>query len=199
MRGFLVIMAKAPVMGEVKTRLAAEIGSAEAVRFYRANLAATMRRLNNPRWRLVLAVSPDHAVDASIWPAGVPVIGQGRGNLGERMQRVFDILPPGPAIIIGSDIPGIRRDEIAAAFKALGDYDAVIGPAPDGGYWLIGLKRFPHIPRAFSGVRWSTDKAYADTVAALQAYSVAMAATREDVDDAAAFRRWRLAPDLAPA
>ena len=59
----------------------------------------------------------------------------------EVIQRILDALPPGPVVIIGSDVPGIRPHHIATAFRALGGSDAVLGPAIDGGYWLIGLKR----------------------------------------------------------
>lgn len=184
-------MAREPVMGAVKTRLARKVGSAEAMRFYRANLAATLRRLADPRWRLVLALSPDAAIHRRDWPRGVWRMPQGRGDLGERMQRVFDLLPRGPAIIVGSDIPGIEADDIADAFRLLGGNDAVIGPAPDGGYWLIGLKRFPAVPRIFDGVRWSSRHARADTLRGLKGHRVAVAAEREDVDGRKAFRRWR--------
>jgi len=57
------------------------------------------------------------------------------------MQRLFERLPPGPVIIIGSDIPAIRAGHIAEAFKLIGRGDAVFGNATDGGYWLVGLRR----------------------------------------------------------
>src|SRR3546814_16124850 len=84
------------------------------------------------------------------------------------MDRVMRVLPPGPAVIIGTDIPDIRPRHAAAAFRALGRHDAVFGPAADGGYWLVGLRRRPTIPRAFDGVRWSTEHALADTRANLR-------------------------------
>ena len=71
------------------------------------------------------------------------------------MQRVFDHMPNGPVIIIGSDIPNIRTRDIAQGFQALGQHDAVIGPAPDGGYWLVGQSRRPKVLAMFSNVRWS--------------------------------------------
>ena len=67
----------------------------------------------------------------------------------------------------------------------------MLGPAPDGGYWLIGLKRSPHVLRPFAGVRWSSAYALADTVANLDGKRVAFAATLSDVDIAEDFRRER--------
>lgn len=188
-------MAKLPRAGHVKTRLAAQIGAPEATRFYRVTLARLLRKLSrDPRWTTVLAVAPDTAVDAPVWPAGVPVIGQGSGDLGRRMQCVMDALPPGPAIIVGSDIPGIEPGHIAEAFRLLGDKDVVFGPADDGGYWLVGQKRCPRVAKIFKDVRWSGPHAREDTLSNCAGLSVGYAATLSDVDDEADWRLWRREP-----
>ena len=127
----LVIMAKSPVAGRVKRRLARGIGDVAAIRFYRNALNHTVARLGaDPRWRTYLAVAPDHAVAAPYWPSAgkIPHILQGAGDLGARMQALFDRLPPGPVVIVGSDIPRISPAHIAHAFKLLGRADAVFGP-----------------------------------------------------------------------
>src|SRR5262245_39409960 len=99
----LVVMAKAPVAGAAKTRLAREIGVAAATRFARQATAALLQRVAlDPRWQTILAVSPDASVASRCWPRGVARIGQGRGDLGRRMQRLFQRMPPGPAIIVGT-------------------------------------------------------------------------------------------------
>ena len=137
-------MAKSPLAGRVKRRLAASVGVVSAARFYRTCLTHTLMRLGrDPRWRTVLAVSPDSDVSAPYWPRGIERLPQGNGDLGVRMQRLFRRLPPGPAIIVGSDIPAIKASDIARAFRLLGNADAVLGRAPDGGYWLVGLRRAP--------------------------------------------------------
>ena len=105
------------------------------------------------------------------------------------MQRVFDGMPPGPVVIVGADIPGVERHHIWAAFKALGQSDAVIGPADDGGYWLIGLKRRPRIPQIFDGVRWSGPHAMSDTLQNLKGHRVARLDTLIDVDTGADLER----------
>jgi hypothetical protein len=94
-------------------------------------------------------------------------------------------------VIIGCDIPGIRREHIASAFRLLGSNDAVFGPALDGGYWLVGLRRRPGVLRSFAGVRWSTPHALSDTLANLAGRSVAFIAALSDVDDAAALASCR--------
>ncbi|MGI9481402.1 MAG: TIGR04282 family arsenosugar biosynthesis glycosyltransferase [Hyphomicrobiales bacterium] len=187
----LVIMAKAPQAGLVKTRLAREIGTAEALRTYRAMLGETVRNLGrDERWQTWLAVAPDISAFSNLWPPYVGLIRQGGGNLGDKMQRIFDCLPPGPAIIIGSDIPRVKPGEIAQGFKTLGNCEAVLGPAPDGGYWLIGLSRRIRVERPFSGVRWSSAHARADTLANLAHINVGYARERRDLDTVSDYMDW---------
>lgn len=185
-------MAKYPVAGRVKQRLARGIGDVAATRFYRSTLAHTVLSLGaDPRWRTYLAVSPDTTVDAPCWPSSgnVARILQGAGDLGARMQSLFDGLPPGPVVIVGSDIPAIRPAHIIRAFKLLAGSDAVFGPAPDGGYWLVGLKRSPRRLAPFAGVAWSTENTLAATLANLRGRAIAFAPTLSDVDTKEDYRR----------
>jgi glycosyltransferase A (GT-A) superfamily protein (DUF2064 family) len=138
---------------------------------------------------MLLAVSPDMAVGSPVWPCGTTLIPQGSGDLGARMQRVFDWLPPGPAIIVGTDIPEITAEKIAAAFCLLQRHDAVFGPAHDGGYWLAGLKRSPGVRRIFDHVRWSSAHTLTDTLANLKGARVALTQPLSDVDDGESHRR----------
>lgn len=192
---YLVIMAKNPVAGRVKRRLARDIGETAAIRFYRACLFHTVLRLGrDPRWRTVLAVDPDRdTASQGLWPSRrlVARLPQGRGDLGRRMQRLFERLPPGPVIIIGSDIPAIRAGHIAEAFKLIGRGDAVFGNATDGGYWLVGLRRTPKVLQPFADVRWSGPHALADTLSNLKGECVAHTAMLSDVDDGEAHRKQR--------
>ena len=186
----LVVMAKAPVAGRVKTRLAREIGVAQATRFARcATLALLQRLTRDRRWETTLAVTPDVGSASRFWPRGVALVAQGPGDLGARMQRIFTLLPPGPVVIVGTDIPDLRAAHIAQAFRRLGRHDAVFGPAADGGYWLVGLKRRPRVLRCFQAVRWSSPHALADTMRNLDGRSVAQLVTLCDVDGAQEFAR----------
>jgi rSAM/selenodomain-associated transferase 1 len=189
----LIVFAKQPRIGRVKSRLARDIGRVAAWRFYRAQLASLLRRLGrDTRWRCWLAVTPDEAVSRQRWPAGWRVVPQGQGDLGRRMLRGFARMPPGLALLIGSDIPEISRRHTAAAFRLLQRHDAVLGPAGDGGYWLIGLRQNARPRRLdFVPVRWSGPHALADTLEALNRLSVGLAATLEDIDTGADLARWR--------
>lgn len=193
-RNHLIVFARPPRLGLGKRRLAAGIGAVGAWRFYRATLAAVLRRLaTDPRWVLWLAVTPDRAAGLRGWPVATRRLGQGDGDLGRRMARALRTRPPGPAVLVGSDIPDIEPAHIAAAFRALGRHPFVFGPAGDGGYWLVGARRTAALPAAlFEGVRWSGEHALADTLATLPRHAPAgFAATLEDVDDAPSHRRWQ--------
>ncbi len=177
-------MVKEPRPGRVKTRLARDLGMTAAAWWFRHQSRALIRRLQDPRWDLVLAVAPDRdGMVSRVWPTHLPRWAQGRGDLGDRMGRMLRAARPGPVCVIGADIPAIAPCHIADAFRALGNHDAVFGPAPDGGYWLVGLKRARPVPPAlFAGVRWSTQHALADTIVTLPDHSIAQIATLQDVD-----------------
>ena len=132
----LIVMVKEPVAGRVKTRLARDLGPVRAAAFYRTTTSAVLKRLGRQGpWRTELGVTPDRAIKSSAWPSSIPRRAQGSGDLGARMQRLIDTAPPGPVLVIGTDVPAIRPEHIGAAVKALGSHDAVVGPSPDGGYW----------------------------------------------------------------
>ena len=178
-------MVKVPRAGRVKTRLGREIGMTSAAWWFRHQTRALLGRIEDPRWTTVLAVAPDaEGLTCRCWPAHLPRWAQGRGDLGQRMARML-AQAGGPACLIGADIPGITRAHVAAAFDALGGHDAVFGPAPDGGYWLIGVKHPRRQPPGFlRGVRWSTSHALADSRATLPGARIATVATLRDVDTA---------------
>ena len=181
----LVLMVKAPEAGRVKTRLAKGVGVVGATRFYRSTTAALARRVaDSRRWKTWLAVAPDRAVNHPVWPANLARRGQGGGDLGRRMQKVVEELSPGPVVIIGSDIPGITTEHVSQAFQAIGGADIVIGPAPDGGYWLIGFKRRPKTPNIFQKIRWSHPQTLADTLRNAAGFNVTMLGTLDDIDEA---------------
>jgi uncharacterized protein len=190
-RDTVVVFARAPRLGAVKRRLAAEIGARAALRFHVQTLARLLRVLcADRRFRTVLAVTPDRATLSL--PHRVTRMAQDGGDLGQRMARAFRRFPHCRVALIGCDIPDAGAADVAAAFRSLGRAGAVFGPAADGGYWLVGMG--PRRPaRPFAAVRWSTHHALADTLANFAGRRVAMLRTLHDVDTAADWRAWRIA------
>jgi len=192
MRRHLILFVRAPAYGSGKRRLARDIGDLAALGFERLMLARVLRRLRRDRrWHLRIAVTPDRArYRQRVWPHGVPVVAQGAGDLGERMRRALGGCPPGPAVLVGTDIPALAPSHIAAAFHLLGRHDVVFGPAADGGFWLVGARRSPRLLPLFGKVRWSSAHALEDALANLpHGVSAGFAATLEDVDGREAYRR----------
>lgn len=191
----LVAFVKAPRLGRVKTRLARDVGDVAAWRFYREATRSLLNRLaGRGRWLCWLAVTPDGTSRARFCaPREWQILDQGTGDLGARMGRVMRSLPPGPAVIVGTDVPDIRPEHVVQAFRHLGRHPAVFGPAPDGGYWLVGLRRRPRYPDLFTGVRWSTPHALGDTLRNLPENDGVppFLETLEDIDDGPALARLR--------
>ncbi|MGH7096945.1 MAG: TIGR04282 family arsenosugar biosynthesis glycosyltransferase [Stellaceae bacterium] len=190
----LILFARVPRLGGGKSRLARDIGALAALRFERMMIARLLRRLGgDPRWRLAVAVTPEREVRrVRHWRRGVVAVGQGPGDLGARMSRALKEAPLGPVVLVGADIPALEVRHIAAAFRLLGRHDLVFGPARDGGFWLVGARRLPRLPPLFVRVRWSSPHALNDTLSGLpRGIRVGFVETLEDVDDGAAYRRWR--------
>lgn len=191
MKPRLVVFAKAPVIGGAKTRLARGVGKVPAWRLYRAMTDKTLRRTRDGRWATVLAVSPDNALKRrfSVWSRWAGRLAQGGGDLGARQARVFS--GRGPVCVIGTDAPGVTRGDIARAFAGLKRHDAVVGPAVDGGYWLLALNApVPH--GLFDGVRWSHENTRADLFARLRTHGlnrIFLSRTLRDVDEASDLQR----------
>ena len=177
-----IIFVKAPRPGFVKTRLAASIGDEAACAAYRQMVKTILPKLT-PLPHLEFRFTPDNAeVEISGWVRdGWTARPQGSGDLGERMQRAF-AEANGPAIIIGSDCPDIGMADISDAAASLINHDVVVGPATDGGYWLIGLGA--PCPALFVGISWSTGDVSKETLAKAEAAGLSVHLLRElaDVD-----------------
>lgn len=152
----LVVMARRPERGQVKTRLARTLGDAAACELYTAFMRDIRARLTNGTWRLVWAVTPAGTGLADIFGGEVEILDQRGADLGERMHHCFaDLFAAGArrVVMIGADAPHLGRDTIAAAFAALEQNDAVLAPTRDGGYCLVGLRRLHDI---FAGIPMGT-------------------------------------------
>lgn len=191
LKPLVIVMVRAPLPGKTKTRLSRPIGSTEALRFYRTTTARVLRRLGrDTRWQLALAVTPDHHIRSRFWPADMRRIPQGRGGLGKRMRVLLSGTRGRPVVLIGSDIPGVRSAHVAAALRRITGSNLVLGPAGDGGFWLIATHARRLRPEVFDNVRWSSEFAMADTIRDWRG-AVALAPRLCDVDTLADYLRWR--------
>ncbi len=180
-------------MGLAKTRLARGVGVVAAWRTKRRLDAFTCRVARSTGWETLLAVAPQKDLRArfpGVWSSDLRRIGQGQGDLGQRMSRMLVAFGRAPVCIIGSDLPDLRRADLAQAFKALKRSDVVLGPATDGGYWLIGMAPRAARRARLAPVRWSSQHTLADTLACLPSHwRVNFLRELEDVDDAASLKR----------
>jgi uncharacterized protein len=143
----LVLMAKAPVPGRVKTRLCPPLSPVQAAALALAALEDTLAAAAGcGAERRVMALDGEPGP----WlPPGIGVMPQAGGALGERMAAAFAAVEP-PALMIGMDAPQLTVALLDAGLAALARHDAALGPAEDGGYWAIGLRR--PVPGVFDGV-----------------------------------------------
>lgn len=183
----LAIFAKAPVLGAVKTRLAAALGAAGALEAHRRLLLQTLARLppGSGAFAPELWLAGPLAA-AAPWRRCLPVRQQPGGDLGARMAAAF---ADGVTALVGSDVPGLAPAYVEAALSRLQDADVAIGPTTDGGYCLIAMRE-PQ-PALFADIPWGTDAVLAATRAAAGNLTLALLEPLWDVDDVADWRRWR--------
>lgn len=182
----VVLMLKAPQPGTVKTRLAADIGPAEAARVYRV-LAERQLAAIPPDWPVEVHFAPaEAAAEMRAWLGPRPALfAQAEGNLGERLtQAVADAFSrrAPAALIIGGDCPELDAPTLLAAAETLRRHPLVLGPATDGGYYLIGLTQ--PLPTLFADIPWSTERVLAATLrqAATLKLGVHLLPAKGDVD-----------------
>ncbi|MBK6391116.1 MAG: TIGR04282 family arsenosugar biosynthesis glycosyltransferase [Saprospiraceae bacterium] len=164
----LIIFIKNPVLGKVKTRLAASIGDVAALEIYKNLLDHTRIVTLGVDDTTRLLFYSDKVERHDLWPEKKFSKNLQTGaDLGERMLNAFRLTPEYEKIlIIGSDCPGITNDIIEQAYTALDFHDVVIGPSHDGGYYLLGMNTL--IPELFQHIPWSTDQVLLETIKVLQ-------------------------------
>ncbi len=195
------IFVKAPAPGRVKTRLAAELGPERAAELYRALGRRVVAACVSPAYGTVVWFAPAGARPAvHDWLTGLGVAAfraQPRGALGTRLaaafRRHFDD-GARRAILIGSDCPGVDSALVSRALAALDEHDVVIGPAHDGGYYLIGLRAPAR--GLFRGITWSTEAVLNQTLTCARqlGLSAALLPMLRDVDTASDARAVGLLP-----
>lgn len=189
----LWIFAKAPVAGGVKTRLARDIGVVAATTWYRRILAQTISTAKRAHILCRIAAAPCASAFRHSFRSSLPLRDQPMGDLGRRMAAVA-MRSRGGCVIVGSDIPDLSPFLLRRARSELARFDLIIGPARDGGYYLIGFKTAAHAFHLFQAVRWSSPHALADTLAnAPKHWRVRLLPVLADVDVAADLqpRHWQ--------
>ena len=203
----LLLFAKAPVPGRVKTRLTAPGGltASQAASLHEALVGDLSTRLAAGRWQLVLmwALARGEDPPAHLAPAGVPWREQSGRDLGERLYEglLWATSGAGYAAAVGSDHPDLGAERVAMAFDLLtAGHDAVLGPASDGGYYLIALRRAAVHPRLFEDIAWSTPSVLSRTLSrgAERGLDVAMLPEAEDLDTVSDLVRFRAALERRP-
>lgn len=225
MKAHLAVFGRAPVPGRVKTRLAKDLGDAPAAELYACFLRDTLRHVDEAVAVLASGASsvtmtrnlwvPDAPADPSLrallraaakdfaapWPD--PHVQCG-GDLGEKMAHALEsgLQSSDGALVVGSDAPSLPASYLATAARALEVADLVLGPATDGGYYLVGCRR--SVPPIFEGVRWSTPHVLADTLeratrAGCQVHLLPPWFDVDEAEDLALLRlQLRVDPELAP-
>jgi uncharacterized protein len=181
----LILFTRFPDPGRCKTRLIPSIGAQGAAQVHRQLTEATLNCLGDSAE--VHFVGGELEAFAAWLGDGPRYIEQAEGDLGDRLLAALN---PAPVIFFGSDTPDLTRNHVADAVKALARYDVVIGPAEDGGYYLIGLSGA--YTALFEDMPWSTDRLCAETRAKCEALglTVAMLETLSDCDTPEDLERW---------
>ena len=182
-KNLILIFAKNPVAGRVKTRLAKDVGEKKALQVYQYLLdhsAKVTSRVNASKqvWYA------DHIKEKDIWDNEVfEKKLQSGDHLGERMENAFrSAFAEGyeKVVIVGTDLYDIQPADIDKAFQKLDEFSAVIGPAKDGGYYLLGMNSM--ITKVFKNKKWSTDSVFRETMTDLQDHNTYQLEVRNDID-----------------
>jgi len=197
----LLVMVKAPLPGLVKTRLAATIGDDAALAAYRAMVAGVLAAVDASALPTTIVFAPAQARSCVAGLCGEERAyrAQAPGDLGARMRTAFDQSfadGAGAALLVGSDLPLLTGELLRRAARDLSAQPAVLGPADDGGYYLIGFTRAGYLPEVFSDMPWSTPAVADLTLARLAGAGrrTALLPQLPDCDDDAALARLAAPP-----
>jgi rSAM/selenodomain-associated transferase 1 len=205
----VVVLVRAPDIGHVKTRLMQYLPAETVLALYQCLVEDTLAGLEKSGLPIVLAYTPQHAKKRIAQWLGhrYQMLPQSDGDLGLRMASAFEEIfscGVGRALLIGTDFPDLPASCIPEAFDRLTGRDAVIGPAVDGGYYLIGFNRHSYVPEIFQAMPWGTDRVFQKTMGVFEdAHSrVQVLAPWRDIDryeDLISFSdRNRYRPETAP-
>lgn len=185
----LLIFLKAPIPGLVKTRLASEFGDTGACDIYKKFTEGVLNSAQKSGQTLRLYFYPAHGKESvTAWLGNqYQLVLQEGADLGERMKNAFSSTFEGgheKTVLIGTDIPDLDEKTINKAFNVLDRHDCVLGPAEDGGYYLIGFTKCGFNRKVFNDVKWGTNSVLNETVSVLDAehVSYSLLESKNDID-----------------
>jgi len=194
----LIIFARYPVLGKVKTRLATSFGEEFALGFYkecsRHLFADVVQNQNDFITPFLFCSEKDELNKMKNWAgSGFEFHYQEGSDLGERMSNAFKkafALGAKKSIIIGTDVPDISKDLITRSFGLLDEEDFVVGPSTDGGYYLLGMKKLNN--NLFTGINWSTETVLDQTINRITNDNFSFAKLEQllDIDDRHSLKLW---------
>ena len=163
----VVLFTRYPEPGQAKTRLIPAIGAERAAQVHRTLTERTVQAVLESGLALEVRATGAPLAAFANWLKTKSIVDQGPGDLGARLARAG---PPYPTLFIGSDAPDLSSDLLRNAADALNRAEAVIGPAVDGGYWLLGLSRT--VDGVFDGIDWGTEAVFSQTMDRLAAAGI---------------------------
>lgn len=190
MKPTVALFARYPVPGAAKTRLIPALGAEGAARLHRLLVERTLATIRASGLPFAVHCTGAPLADFAVWlGADVPLVEQGEGDLGARLARVAP-----PTILLGADVPDLTPAQLAEAAQALDSAEVVIGPAQDGGYYLLGYRQ--PVPFLFTAMPWGTSAVLAETLDRLHRRQVTphLLAELADCDLPEDLARW---PELA--
>lgn len=172
-RPIILLFVKAPIRGQVKSRLAAEVGDETALDLYKCFVQDIVGTLDGSGYPFRICFYPRDGEKevAALLGGSYRIMSQEGNDLGERMENAFRRIfaeAYDRAILIGSDIPDLTAEVFRDALDSLGSDDVVIGPAADGGYYLIGFHKGSLFPPIFHKREWSTNRVFRETLELLR-------------------------------
>lgn len=179
----LIIFARNPHLGKVKKRLAADIGAQAALDVYKSLLRHTQEMTIHLDCDKKLFLSEDMTAGNFFKSSSFRKELQQGDDLGQRMEHAFSTgfrAGYSKVVIIGSDLFGLKQEDVERAFVELEHYDYVLGPAKDGGYYLLGTTEFK--PELFRNKSWGTDTVLRDTLKDLKQEAVLLLEEKNDID-----------------
>jgi len=185
----VLLFVRAPELGKVKTRLEKKLDAGTVLRLYRCFVQDIMKTLTTGgHGILIFFTPPQKGLAVQVWLGEtIPVQAQTGKTLGDRMRNAFsDVFTTGvdQAVLIGSDLPDFDNRTMDASFEFLNKKDLVIGPAVDGGYYLIGLRKNAFNNDLFSDIDWGTASVFRQTMGKIHTAGLNyhVLPSRQDID-----------------